>query len=145
VLFADKVGATPDGRKKGTVLADGGISCSQGKDINGPTALLNSVVKLDPEKAVGSTLLNMKFIPSVFDSLDSQTKIASLLKAYFMMKGQHVQLNVIDVETLRDAQKNPDQYASLVVRVAGFSVLFTTIDPLLQEDIILRTETQSGG
>lgn len=145
VLFADKVGATPDGRKKGMVLADGGVSCSQGKDIKGPTALLNSVVKLNPYKAVGSTLLNMKFHPSIFAKEENYSKIASLLKTYFMMKGQHVQLNVIDAETLRNAQENPEKYASLVVRVAGFSVLFTTIDPVLQEDIILRTETRSGG
>ena len=145
VLFADKVGATPDGRKKGMVLADGGVSCSQGKDIKGPTALLNSVVKLDPYKAVGSTLLNMKFHPSIFAKEENYFKIASLLRSYFMQKGQHIQLNVIDAETLRNAQKNPEKYASLVVRVAGFSVLFTTIDPVLQEDIILRTETRSGG
>jgi len=86
----------------------------------------------------------MKLHPSVLKERQNYDKIASLIKTYFLFKGQHVQFNVIDAETLRDAQKHPERYASLVVRVAGFSVLFTTIDPLLQEDIILRTETQSG-
>lgn len=143
VLLSDKVGATPDGRKMGMVLADGGVSCSQGSDKEGPTALLKSVSKLDPYKALGSTLLNVKFHPNIFKESANYCKIADLVKTYFMMKGQHVQFNVIDVETLRDAQKNPEKYPCLVVRVSGFSVLFTTIDPKCQEDIIMRTEHNS--
>ena len=139
VLLADSVGALPDGRKRGMVLADGGVSCSQGRDEKGPTALLNSVVRLDSYKAVGSTLLNAKLHPRVFDDPENMAKVAALIKTYFLNKGQHIQLNVIDAETLRDAQKHPEEYPFLVVRVAGFSVQFTTIDPLLQEDIILRT------
>ena len=139
VLLADRVGALPDGRKQGMVLADGGVSCSQGLDKEGPTALFNSVVRLDPFKALGSTLLNAKLHPNVFGDKRSVMKIAALIKTYFLNKGQHVQFNVIDEKTLREAQVNPERYPFLVVRVAGFSVLFTTIDPLLQEDIILRT------
>jgi len=143
VLLADRVGASADGRKKGMVLADGGVSCSHGSDKEGPTALLKSVTKLDPYKALGSTLLNVKLHPSVFNNIDSYNKIGSLIKTYFMMKGQHVQFNVVDVATLRDAQKHPEKYPCLVVRVAGFSVLFTTIDPKCQEDIIMRTAHSS--
>lgn len=144
VLLADKTGATPDGRKRGDVLADGGVSCSHGHDINGLTALLKSVTKLDPYKATGSTLLNVKLNPSVLTN-ENLKKIADVIKTYFLLKGQHIQFNVIDTKTLRDAQKYPEKFASLSVRVAGFSVLFTTIDPLLQEDIIRRTEHSSGG
>lgn len=139
VLWASKVGATPDGRKQGMVLADGGVSCSHGMDKNGLTALFRSVVKLDPYKAVGSTLLNVRLSPMLFRETDFQ-KIVDAIKTYFMLKGQHVQFNVFDVDTLRDAQKHPENYPLLMVRVAGFSVLFTTIEPLLQEDIIKRTE-----
>ena len=121
------------------VLADGGVSCSHGMDKNGLTALFRSVVKLDPYKAVGSTLLNVRLSPMLFRETDFQ-KIVDAIKTYFMLKGQHVQFNVFDVDTLRDAQKHPENYPLLMVRVAGFSVLFTTIEPLLQEDIIKRTE-----
>ncbi len=145
VLLADKVGSTPDGRKRGMVLADGGVSCSQGSDKDGPTALLKSVTKLDPYKALGSTLLNLKFHPNIFKDSANYHKIGALVKTFFMMKGQHVQFNVVDVETLRDAQQHPEKYPCLVVRVAGFSVLFTTIDPKCQEDIILRTAHDSHG
>ncbi|HHV64631.1 MAG TPA: formate C-acetyltransferase/glycerol dehydratase family glycyl radical enzyme [Peptococcaceae bacterium] len=142
VLFASKVGATPDGRKMGTVLADGGVSCSHGMDKNGLTSLFNSVVKIDPYKPIGSALLNVRLSPSSFNETDFQ-KTVDVIKAYFMRKGQHVQFNVFDVNTLRDAQKHPEKYPLLMVRVAGFSVLFTTIETLLQEDIIHRTQHSS--
>ena len=142
LLLADKVGASADGRKFGEVLADGGVSCSQGRDKSGPTAVLKSVVRLDPYKPIGSTLLNLKLNPKLFNSRHNIQRIANLVKTYFLMKGQHIQFNVVSAETLRDAQKNPEKYPNLLVRVAGFSVLFNTIDTLLQEDIILRTEHQ---
>jgi pyruvate formate-lyase/glycerol dehydratase family glycyl radical enzyme len=144
VLFASRTGATPDGRRRGAVLADGGVSCSHGSDLAGLTALLKSVVKLDPYKAVGSTLLNVKLDPSLLEG-ESFQKIIDIVKTYFLMKGQHVQFNVIDTQTLRDAQEHPEKYPALTVRVAGFSVLFTTVDPVLQEDIIRRTEHRSHG
>ncbi len=139
VLLADRVGALPDGRKKGMVLSDGGVSCAQGRDKNGLTALLNSVVKLDPYKAIGSTLLNVKLHPRVVDNPLHISKVAALIKTFFLNKGQHIQFNIIDETTLRDAQRHPEEYPYLMVRVAGFSVLFNSIDPLLQEDIIQRT------
>lgn len=138
VLWASKVGATPDGRKKGMVLADGGVSCSHGMDKNGLTALFNSVLKIDPYKPIGSALLNVRLSPSNFNQNDF-SKTVDAIKSFFMHKGQHIQFNVFDVNILRDAQKNPDKYPLLMVRVAGFSVLFTTIETLLQEDIIHRT------
>ncbi len=138
VLWASKVGATPDGRKRGSVLADGGVSCSHGMDKNGLTALFNSVRKIDPYKPLGSALLNIRLSPSSFNETDFQ-KTVDVVKGFFMNKGQHVQFNVFDVNTLRDAQKNPEKYPLLMVRVAGFSVLFTTIETILQEDIINRT------
>ncbi len=144
VLFAEKTGATPDGRRKGAVLADGGVSCGHGLDTHGLTALLKSVTKLDPFKATGSTLLNVKLCPSLLKNRNFQ-KTMDVVKTYFLLKGQHVQFNVIDADTLRKAQQNPEHYPTLTVRVAGFSVLFTTIDPRLQEDIIRRTEHASGG
>lgn len=140
VMVADRVGATPDGRKQGENLADGGVSASHGMDKEGPTALLNSVVRLDPYKALGSTLLNLKLHPGVFENPRNVGKVSSLFQTYFMRKGQHVQLNVIDAETLRDAQNHPEKHPFLTVRVAGFSVLFTAIDPRTQEEIIARTE-----
>ncbi|MGE4272711.1 MAG: formate C-acetyltransferase/glycerol dehydratase family glycyl radical enzyme [Desulfitobacterium sp.] len=138
VLWASKVGATPDGRKKGMVLADGGVSCSHGMDKKGLTALFNSVLKIDPYKPLGSALLNVRLSRSSFTENDFH-KTVDIIKSFFMRKGQHVQFNVFDVNTLRDAQINPEKYPLLMVRVAGFSVLFTTIEKLLQDDIIHRT------
>lgn len=140
VMVADRTGALPDGRKCGESLADGGVSCSHGVDRYGPTALLNSVARLDPYKMTGSTLLNLKLHPSVFTDMRNVAKVSGLFKTFFMNKGQHIQLNVIDAATLRDAQKHPENHAFLTVRVAGFSVFFTTIDPRTQEEIIARTE-----
>ncbi|HWR22711.1 MAG TPA: formate C-acetyltransferase/glycerol dehydratase family glycyl radical enzyme [Feifaniaceae bacterium] len=144
VLFAGKTAATPDGRHKFALLADGGVSCSHGSDREGLTALLNSVTGLDPYKARGSTLLNVKLNPNLFEG-DNFSKTATVIRTYFLNKGQHIQFNVVDSATLRDAQKHPENYPMLTVRVAGFSVLFTTIDPLLQNDIIARTEHDSRG
>jgi formate C-acetyltransferase len=143
VLLANKVGATPDGRKKSTLLADGGVSCAQGRDLNGPTAVLNSVSSLDLSHAPGGALLNLKFSPSVFHTDEDVKKVAKLIEVFFIKRGQHVQFNVVDTQTLRDAQKHPEKHATLVVRVAGFSVFFNKLDPLAQEDIIQRTEHAS--
>ena len=144
ILFATRTGATPDGRRKFQIIADGGVSCSHGSDREGLTALLNSVVKLDPYKARGSTLLNVKLSPKLFEG-ETFTKLRQVLQTYFLNKGQHIQFNVVDSDVLRDAQKHPENYPLLTVRVAGFSVLFTTIDPVLQNDIIARTEHDSKG
>jgi len=144
VLFAEKTGATPDGRHARAALADGGISCSHGRDRTGLTALLNTITAVDPARALGSALLNVKLAPKLLRGEDLE-KVKEAIKVYFLKKGQHIQINVLDVDTLRRAQEHPDEYPALLVRVAGFSVFFTNIERQLQEDIIARTEHESGG
>ncbi len=131
--------ASADGRKAGQPLADG-ISPVHGRDKNGPTALLNSAAKIDHFINSNGTLLNMKFHPSAVDGEKGEAALEVLMKHYFYSKGLHVQYNVVSSKKLRDAQKNPDKYRDLVVRVAGYSALFVGLDPDLQEDIITRTE-----
>ena len=139
-LFVDASGPTPDGRAYRDLLADGGVSAAQGRDLSGPTALIKSVSKLDHNAATNGTLLNVKFHPSAVEGAQGTSNMIALLKSYFEMGGHHMQISCVDSEMLRDAQKNPESYPSLVVRVAGFSVLFTSIDKTLQDDIINRTE-----
>ncbi len=134
--------ASPDGRYAFTPIADG-VSPTAGRDVNGPTASANSVSKLDHGIASNGTLFNMKFHPSALAGDSGLESFAALVRTYFDMKGSHMQFNVVSRETLRDAQKNPDKYRSLVVRVAGYSALFTTLSKSLQDDIINRTEQAS--
>ncbi len=138
-LFRDAVAATPDGRTSRMLLADGGISPAQGRDRRGPTAVIRSAAKLDHREASNGTLLNIKLSPESVAGEAGLENLAALIRTYFQLGGQHVQFNVIDSAVLRDAQAHPEQYRDLVVRVAGFSVLFTSIDRVLQEDIIERT------
>jgi formate C-acetyltransferase len=138
-LFRDAVAATPDGRSARMLLADGGISPAQGRDRRGPTAVIRSAAKLDHREASNGTLLNLKLSPESVAGEAGLENLAALIRTYFQLGGQHVQFNVIDSAVLRDAQAHPEQYRDLVVRVAGFSVLFTSIDRVLQEDIIERT------
>lgn len=142
VPLGAQTGATPDGRLAYTPVADG-VSPSAGKDVNGPTSSANSVSKLDHSIASNGTLFNMKFHPSALEGRSGLESFVSLIRAYFDQKGSHVQFNVVSRETLRDAQANPEKYKSLVVRVAGYSALFTTLSKSLQDDIINRTE-QAG-
>ena len=139
VPLGAKTGATPDGRFAYTPVADG-VSPSAGKDVNGPTASANSVSKLDHFIASNGTLFNMKFHPSALEGNSGLEGFITLIRGYFDQKGSHMQFNVVSRETLREAQKNPDKYRSLVVRVAGYSALFTTLSKSLQDDIINRTE-----
>jgi len=142
VPLGAQTGATPDGRYAGTPVADG-VSPSAGKDVHGPTSAANSVSCLDHGIASNGTLFNMKFHPSALAGESGLENFVALVQTYFEMKGSHMQFNVVSRETLRDAQKNPDNYRSLVVRVAGYSALFTTLSKSLQDDIINRTE-QAG-
>jgi pyruvate formate-lyase/glycerol dehydratase family glycyl radical enzyme len=136
------VPATPDGRKAGMPLAEGS-SPSGGTDVAGPTAVFRSVAKLPTEKIVGGVLLNQKLSPAVLASPASKTKLISMLRSFFCeLKGWHVQYNVVDRETLLDAQQNPEVHRDLVVRVAGYSAFFTTLSPDTQNDIIARTEQE---
>lgn len=139
VPLGAQTGATPDGRYSGTPVADG-VSPSAGKDTHGPTSSANSVAKLDHGIASNGTLFNMKFHPSALEGRSGIESFVALIRAYFDQKGSHMQFNVVSRETLRDAQAHPEKYKSLVVRVAGYSALFTTLSKSLQDDIINRTE-----
>jgi len=139
VPLGAQTGATPDGRLAHTPVADG-VSPSAGKDVNGPTAAANSVSKLDHYIASNGTLFNQKFHPSALNGREGLENFVALIRSYFDQKGSHMQFNVVSRETLLDAQKNPEQYKHLVVRVAGYSALFTTLSKSLQDDIINRTE-----
>jgi len=131
--------ASLDGRRAGEPLADG-ISPVHGKDKNGPTAILNSAAAVDHLINSNGTLLNLKFHPTAVEGDSGTRNLISAIKTFFDNKGMHLQYNVVSSKTLRDAQKNPDKYRGLVVRVAGYSALFVGLHPAIQEDIIERTE-----
>ncbi len=139
IYFGSVVGALPSGRRAGEPVSDG-ISPAQCADTKGPTAVVKSAAKIDHSRT-GGTLLNMKFNPQVLagDGLD---KLTHLVKAYFKMDGHHIQFNVIDGETLRLAQKKPEDNRDLIVRVAGYSDYFVDLGKGLQDEIISRTEQQ---
>ena len=139
VPLGGQTGATPDGRYAHTPVADG-VSPSAGKDVKGPTAAATSVSRLDHFIVSNGTLFNQKFHPSALAGREGLEKFVALIRTFFDQKGMHMQFNVVDRETLIDAQKHPENYAHLVVRVAGYSALFTTLSRSLQDDIIRRTE-----
>lgn len=139
VPLGQQTGATPDGRFAHTPVADG-VGPGSGRDVNGPTAAANSVARLDHAIASNGTLYNQKFHPSALKGMEGLLKFTSYIRAFFDQKGMHVQFNVVSRETLLDAQKHPENYKNLVVRVAGYSALFTTLSKSLQDDIINRTE-----
>ena len=139
VPMGANVGATPDGRRRGEPLADGGLSPSAGRDFRGATAVLRSVSKLQLDLASNGTLLNMKFLPSFFAGKGALDKFVLLLRGFCRLKIPHVQFNVVAAETLRHAQAHPEEYRGLVVRVAGYSAYFTELDHDLQNEIIART------
>jgi formate C-acetyltransferase len=133
------VAATPDGRWAKSPLADGGVSAMYGRDKNGPTALLNSVSKLDHKRASNGSLLNMKFLPSMFSSAESKSKFMALIRGLVKRKIAHVQFNVMDAEELKDAKLHPERYSNLIVRVAGYTAYFIELADDLQNEIIERT------
>jgi formate C-acetyltransferase len=135
----EEVGATPDGRSAGSTTADN-VSPEAGTDIHGATAALRSVAKLDHQLATNGTILNMKLHPTAVKGQVRIEKFASLVRGYFELGGFQVQFNIVSAETLRSAQKNPDDFKGLVVKVAGYSALFINLDPCLQNQIIARTE-----
>jgi pyruvate formate-lyase/glycerol dehydratase family glycyl radical enzyme len=138
VYFGSKVGATPDGRQSRTPLSEG-ISPVQGMDRNGPTSVLKSAAKIDHIRT-GGTLLNQKFTPQLLADEDGINKLAALIRAYFSMNGHHIQFNVVTTDVLKKAQKNPERYRDLIVRVAGYSDYFVDLGKDLQDEIIRRTE-----
>ncbi len=134
------VGATPDGRRATEQLADGGLSPMCGRDVEGPTASLMSVSKLNNMLNSNGSLLNVKFSPATLATDSGVQKLAAYLRAFSRLGIQHIQFNVVDRDTLRDAQKHPENYKNLIVRVAGYSAMFTELSEPLQNDIINRTE-----
>lgn len=139
VPMGQNVGATPDGRKAKEPLADGGISPVYGRDVHGPTAMLRSVSRVRSVNGSNGTLLNMKFLPSLFASEGGVKRFVGLLRAFTALRIIHVQFNVVDREDLLAAQKTPELYRSLTIRVAGYTAYFTELAPDLQNEIIART------
>ncbi|HEY46954.1 MAG TPA: glycyl radical protein [Anaerolineae bacterium] len=139
VPYGMDVGATPDGRFAGEPLNEGASIC-RGADREGPTAAVKSISKLPNSKMAGGQLLNMKFSPGLLKGNENLDKFVSFLEAFRQLNGFHVQFNVIDRDTLIDAMENPREYPNLMVRVAGYCALFTSLMPEVQEDIIKRTE-----
>lgn len=138
VYFGSVTGATPDGRKSGQPQSEG-ISPVQGSDVCGPTAVIKSAGKMDHIRT-GGTLLNIKFTPDLVQNEEGIDKLSQLVRSYFRMDGHHIQFNVVSADTLRKAQKNPEEYKDLIVRVAGYSDYFCDLTEALQEEIITRTE-----
>jgi formate C-acetyltransferase len=138
VYFGSVTAATPDGRNAFLPLSEG-ISPFQGADHNGPTSVIKSASKIN-HLSTGGTLLNQKFSPSFFEDEESYEKLTALIRSYFILKGHHIQFNVVNAVTLKDAQKHPEKYRDLIVRVAGYSDYFNDLGEDLQNEIIRRTE-----
>jgi pyruvate formate-lyase/glycerol dehydratase family glycyl radical enzyme len=141
VYFGKVIGAMPDGRKAGEPLSEG-ISPVQGADRKGPTAVIKSASKIDHVRT-GGTLLNQKFTPQLLASDEGLANLAHLVRSYFKLDGHHIQFNVVTADTLRQAQKRPELFRDLIVRVAGYSDYFVDLSADLQNEIIRRTEHQS--
>jgi formate C-acetyltransferase len=141
IYFGKRVGATPDGRKTGEPLSEG-VSPVQGADRKGPTAVVKSVAKIDHVRT-GGTLLNQKFTPQLLADETGIDKLAQLIRTFFKLDGHHIQFNVVSSGMLRDAQKHPERYRNLIVRVAGYSDYFVDLGVDLQNEIIKRTEQSS--
>ena len=138
--FGSVCGATPNGRFAHFAISDG-TSPSHGSDSHGPTSVIKSLGKLDQTKS-GGTLLNVRFVPSLLKREEDMLKLGALIRTYFRFGGHHIQFNIVDTATLLDAQKHPDQYRDLLVRVAGYSDYFNDMTAQLQNEIIARTENE---
>lgn len=141
IYFGKVVGATADGRKSSEPLSEG-VSPVQGADRYGPTAVIKSVAKMDHIRT-GGTLLNQKFTPHLLTDEEGLEKLLHLIRSYFKLDGHHIQFNVVSAGILREAQKNPEKYRNLIVRVAGYSDYFVDLGEELQNEIIRRTEHES--
>ena len=137
------VGATPDGRRAHMPIAEGGISPYQGTNISGLTPTLNSVSRLDFGKFTSGAVLNVKLSPALVNKEENRKQMAEIIRTYFQSGGMLVQFNVVDTETLREAQKHPEEYKDLLVRVSTYSAYFTELSPVLQNDIIARSEIEA--
>jgi formate C-acetyltransferase len=133
------IGATPDGRKKGDPVSEG-ISAYRGTDRQGPTALINSLGRIPNTLMPGGQLLNVKLNPATLKGDRGISHMVALIRTLFDAKGMHVQFNVVDKKILEDAQNHAERYQDLVIRVAGYSAYFVTLDKDVQTDIMQRTE-----
>jgi pyruvate-formate lyase len=140
VEFGKKVGALPDGRKAGEPLADGYLSPSQGVDVNGPTAVFNSASKVDHNENSFAALMNMKFDRKVINTHDKMVKLGTMVASFFRRGGFHIQINILDRQTLLDAQVRPEEHKNLMVRVAGYSAYYVNLPRLLQDEILARSD-----
>jgi formate C-acetyltransferase len=138
IYFGSLTGATPDGRRAGQPLSEG-ISPVQGRDTQGPTAVIRSAAKMDHAKT-GGTLLNMKLSPQVVSRDADLKKFSHLIRSYFALGGHHIQFNVVSAQVLKEAQARPEEYRGMLVRVAGYSDYFCDLSRTLQDEIIARTE-----
>ncbi len=138
--FGSVCGATPNGRLAHFAISDG-TSPAHGSDSHGPTAVIKSLGKLDQTKS-GGTLLNVRLVPALLHREEDMRKLGSLIRTYFKMGGHHIQFNVVDTETLHDAQRHPENYRDLLVRVAGYSDYFNDMTEQLQNEIIARTQNE---
>ncbi len=138
VLEGALLGATPDGRRSGEPISNS-LSPSNGVERNGPTGVLNSVSRHDGGLISNGYALNVKLLPSLLQTAERRDKFGAMLRGYFDQGGMEVQFNVVDDETLRDAQRHPDRYRDLVVRVSGYSAFFTDLGPAIQNELIART------
>ncbi|WP_367884495.1 glycine radical domain-containing protein [Thermococcus sp. JCM 11816] len=144
VYFGKVTGATPDGREAGGFPVSEGVSPVQGgMDRKGIAAVFRSVAKCDWDKTGGGALLNQKLTPDIFDSEENIKKLAQLIRTFFRLGGHHVQFNVVSAELLREAQRKPQDFQDLMVRVAGYSDYFVNLpEGGLQEEIVQRTEQE---
>jgi formate C-acetyltransferase len=141
VYFGKVTGATPNGRLAHKSISDG-TSPSHGCDVNGPSAVIKSLTKLDHTRS-GGTLLNQRFLPSLLKRDEDIAKLSRLIRSYFALGGHHIQFNIVDTATLLAAQKNPEDYKDLLVRMAGYSDYFNDMNADLQQEVIERTENES--
>ncbi len=141
IYFGKVLGATPNGRLMGKSISDG-TSPSHGADVNGPSAVIKSLAKLDQTKS-GGTLLNQRFLPSLLKRDEDIKKLGQLIRSYFKLGGHHIQFNIVDTATLRAAQEEPDDYKDLLVRMAGYSDYFNDMNKDLQQEVIERTENEA--
>ncbi|MDX9770276.1 MAG: glycine radical domain-containing protein, partial [Tenuifilaceae bacterium] len=141
VYFGKVLGATPNGRLAGKAISDG-TSPSHGADTHGPSAVIKSLSKIDQSKS-GGTLLNQRFLPSLLKREEDVKKLGHLIRSYFTLGGHHIQFNIVDTATLLAAQKSPEEYKDLMVRMAGYSDYFNDMNADLQQEIIERTENDA--
>jgi len=141
IYFGKMLGATPNGRFAGKSISDG-TSPSHGSDVNGPSAVIQSLSKLDQTRS-GGTLLNLRFLPALLKREEDIVKLGNLIRSYFRLGGHHVQFNIVDTATLLAAQKTPEDYKDLLVRMAGYSDYFNDMNKDLQQEVIERTENKT--